>query len=113
MNTSTNTNQIHTATRVTARTTPVGFRRRTMAGTLLVTALTAVAVGFAATSHADDDVPNPGTDAAIVVPAPPAALLPPPPPPPIVPWLEGFIDRAFHPHLHCGHRGSDYRCDWY
>ena len=109
MNTSAHTNQIHATARIAARTTPVGFRRRTMAGTLLVTALTAVAVGFAATSHADEDAPNPGADTAIVVPAPPL----PPPPPPLVPWLEGFLDRAFHPHLHCGHRGSDYRCDWY
>jgi hypothetical protein len=99
MNTSANDNQLHAT---------VKFRRRTMGGTLLVTSLTSIAIGFAATSHADDDAPNPGTDTAIVVPAPPL-----PPPPPAVPWLEGFLDRAFHPHLHCGHRGSDYRCDWY
>src|ERR1700749_4314790 len=99
MNTSANTNHIHATMRVTARTTPVGFRRRTMAGTLLVTALTAVAVGFAAPNHADDDVSNPGTDAAIVVPTPTAL---PPPAPPVVPWLEGMIDRAFHPQIHCG-----------
>src|ERR1700751_1472180 len=98
MNTSANTNHIHATARVTARTTPVGFRRRTMAGTLLVTALTAVAVGFAATSHADD-VSNPGPDAAIVVPAPTTL---PPPPPPVVPWLEGMLDRALHPQIHCG-----------
>jgi hypothetical protein len=112
MNTSANTNQIHTTAKVTARTTPVGFRRRTMAGTLLVTALTAVAVGFAATSHADDDVSNPGTDAAIVVPAPIAL---PPPPPPVVPWLGGLLDWALHPHMHCGYRGFEgkFRCDYY
>ena len=83
-----------------------------MAGTLLVTALTAVAVGFAATSHADDDVSNPGTDAAIVVPAPIAL---PPPPPPVVPWLGGLLDWALHPHMHCGYRGFEgkFRCDYY
>jgi hypothetical protein len=110
MNTSANTNQIHVSARVTARTTPVGFRRRTMAGTLLVTGLTAVAVGFAATSHADDDPPNPGTDTAIDAPAPPL----PPPPPLVVPWLEGMINRALHPHIHCGFQREDrYRCDWF
>jgi hypothetical protein len=109
MNTSTNTNQIQNTARVNARTTPVGFRRRTMAGTLLVTALTAVAVGFAAASHADD-APNPGTDAAIVVPAPPA----PPLPPPVVPWLQGMIDYALHPHLHCGFQREDrYHSGWW
>jgi hypothetical protein len=116
MNTSANTNQIHTTATVDARTTPVGFRRRTMAGTLLVTMLTAVAVGFAATSHADDDAPNPGTDAAIVAPAPPAIPLPPPPPPPpVLPWVGGLLDWALHPHMHCGYRGfqDKFRCDWY
>ena len=104
MNTSTNTNLTQAPTRVNARTTPVGFRRRTMAGTLLVTALTAVAVGFAAASHADD-APNPGTDAAIVI---------PPPQPPLVPWLEGLLDRALQPHLHCGFQRADrYHCDWW
>ena len=112
MNTSANTNHIHATARVTARTPPVGFRRRTMAGTLLVTALTAVAVGFAATSHADDDAPNPGTDAAIVVPAPTAL---PPPAPPVVPWLGGLLDWALRPHMHCGYRGfkGKFRCDYY
>ena len=109
MNTSANTNHIHATARVTARTTPVGFRRRTMAGLLLVTALTAVAVGFAATSHADD-VSNPGTDAAIVVPAPTTL---PPPPPPVVPWLEGMLDRALHPQIHCDYRfDARFPCDW-
>jgi hypothetical protein len=110
MNTSANTNQIHATARVAARTTPVGFRRRTMAGALLVTALTAIAVGFAATSHADDDAPNPGTDTAAVAPAPPL----PPPPPPVAPWLEGMINRALHPQIHCGFQREDrYRCDWF
>jgi hypothetical protein len=112
MNTSVNAEQIHATARVTARTTPVGFRRRTVAGTLLVAALTAIAVGFAATSHADDG-PNPGTDAAIVAPAPAAPLLPPPPPP-VLPWLEGMLDRALHPQIHCGFQRVDsYRCDWF
>jgi hypothetical protein len=48
MNTSTNT-----TARITARTTPVGFRRRTIAGALLATTITGTAVGLAATSHAD------------------------------------------------------------
>jgi hypothetical protein len=109
MNTSTNTNLTQATTKVNARTTPVGFRRRTMAGTLLVTALTAVAVGFAAASHADD-APNPGPDMAIVVPAPPAI----PVPPPVAPWLEGLLDRALQPHLHCGVQRADrYHCAWW
>lgn len=54
MNISTNTNQIHDTTRIAGRTTPVGFRRRTMAGALLVMGLTATAVGLAATSQADE-----------------------------------------------------------
>jgi hypothetical protein len=112
MKTSVNTNQIHAIARVTARTPPVGFRRRTMAGTLLVAALTAIAVGFAATSHADDG-PAPGTDAAIAVPVPVAPLLPPLPPP-VLPWLEGMLDRAVHPQIHCGFQREDrYRCDWF
>jgi hypothetical protein len=109
MNTSANTNQIHDTTKITVRTTPTGFRRRTMAGVLLVMALTASAVGFAAMSHADDDTQIPGTDFTISAPAPAVA------PPSLGPWLDGIIDRAFHPHLHCGYRGfeSTYRCDWY
>ena len=122
MNTSANTNQIHDTTKVTVRTTPIGFRRRTMAGALLVMALTSTAVGFAAMSRADDDIPVPGTDTTISAPAqapapvpPPPVVAPLPPPPPAAPWLQGLIDWAFHPHLHCGHRGFDgkYRCDYY
>jgi len=86
------------------RTTPTGFRRRTMAGTLLVMALTTSAVGFAATSRADDD-----TQSA----PPPAVTLPWQPPPPSS-WLDGLVGRALHPHLHCGYRfGDKFRCDWY
>jgi hypothetical protein len=59
MNISTNTNQIHDTTKIAARPTPVGFRRRTMAGALLVMGLTGTAVGLAATSHADDGAPPP------------------------------------------------------
>ena len=112
MNTSANTNQIHTATTITARTTPVGFRRRTMAGALVVMALTGTAVGLAATSHADDGPGNPSID--IVAPALPAVPVPPLPAP-AVPWVQGALDWAFHPHLHCGHRGFDgkFRCDWF
>jgi hypothetical protein len=109
MNTSEITNQIHETTRVVVRTTPTGFRRRTMAGALLVMALTGSAVGFAAMSHADDAIQIPGTDITISAPAPAVA------PPPLAPWLNGLIDRASHPHRHCGYRGFDdkYRCDWY
>ena len=107
MNISTNTNEIHTTERIAARTTPAGFRRRTLAGTLLVTTLTAVAVGFAGASRADD-APNPGPDLAIVVPAPLAL------PPPVVPWLEGMLNRRLQPQLHCGfQRGDRFRCDWF
>ena len=108
MNTSATTNQIHEATRITVRATPTGFRRRTMAGALLVMALTSTAVGFAAMSHADD-TQIPSTDVTISAPAPASAL------PPLGPWLDGIIDRAFHPHLHCGYQrfAGSYRCDWY
>jgi hypothetical protein len=54
MNTSTNT-----TARITARTTPVGFRRRTIAGALLAMTITGTAVGLAATSHADFGDPAP------------------------------------------------------
>lgn len=101
MNTSANTNQIHTTTaRVAARTTPAGFRRRTMAGTLLVAALTATAVGLATAARADDGAPAPGADTEITVSAPPV---------PGLPWLNGFI-----PHIHCGYRlDARFRCDWH
>lgn len=47
----------------TARTAAVKFRRRTMAGAVLVMGITATAVGLAAMSHADD-APAPNTEAA-------------------------------------------------
>jgi hypothetical protein len=108
MNTSANTNHIHDAPKVPVRTTPTGFRRRTMAGALLVMALTASAVGFAAMSHADDDTQIPGTDPAI-------SVLAPAPPPPLTPWLDGLLNWALHPHMHCGYRGFEgkFRCDYY
>ncbi len=59
MNTSTNTNQTLDTTTSTAGATGIGFLRRTMAGALLATAVTAIAVGLAATSHADDGAPAP------------------------------------------------------
>jgi hypothetical protein len=105
MKTSANTNQIQTTARVTTRTTPAGFRRRTMAGTLLVAALTATAVGLAAAAHGDDGAPASGADTTITVPVPPV---------PGLPWLNGYIDRALHGQIHCGfQRGDGYRCDWY
>jgi hypothetical protein len=105
MNTSTNTNQTYDTMKITMRTTPTGFGRHTMAGALLAMALTASAVGFAAMGHADDDTQIPGTDPAPAAPPPAAAS----------PWLDGLIDRAFRPHLHCGNRGfeNSFRCDWY
>ena len=53
MNTSAITNQTHDTTTSTARATGIGFLRRSAAGALLATAISATAVGFAATSHAD------------------------------------------------------------
>jgi len=112
MNTLEKTNQMHDSTKTVARTTPTGFRRRTLAGALLVMALTASAVGFAAASHADDNTAAPGTGPAPAAPPPAAAL--PWPVPPLAPWLDGIIDGALRPHVHCGFRPSDdkYRCSW-
>jgi hypothetical protein len=112
MNTSATINQVYYTTKTTARTTPTGFRRRTMAGALLVMALTVSAIGFAAISHADD-TQIPATDPTIA--APPAAAAFPWPQPPPGPWLNGPIDRAFHSHLRCGYGGFDdkFRCGWY
>jgi hypothetical protein len=59
MNTSANTNQIHHTTTGTARVTGTGFLRRGIAGALLATAISATAVGLAATSHADLGDPAP------------------------------------------------------
>jgi hypothetical protein len=59
MNTSANTNQIHHTSTSTARVTGTGFLRRGMAGALLATAISATAVGLAATSHADFGDPTP------------------------------------------------------
>jgi hypothetical protein len=61
MNTSANTNQTHDTTTRTARATGIGFLRRSMAGALLATAITATAVGLAATSQADPGAPAPNT----------------------------------------------------
>lgn len=52
MNTSANTNQVHD-TASTARATRIGFRRRSIAGAALAIAISASAVGLAATGHAD------------------------------------------------------------
>ena len=59
MNISTNTNQTCDITTSTARATGIG--RRITAGAVLATAITATAVGLAATSHADDAAPVPTT----------------------------------------------------
>ena len=60
MNTSTDTNQTHDTTTNTPRATAIGFRRRTMAGALLVMGITATAVGLAGPSHADAGDLTPG-----------------------------------------------------
>lgn len=65
MNTSTNTNQIHDTTKIVARTTAVGFRRRTIAGALLIMVLTGTAVGLAVTGHADQGAPTPDLAGAV------------------------------------------------
>jgi hypothetical protein len=59
MNTSANTNQIHHTTTSSARATGIGFLRRSLAGALLASAITATAIGLAATSHADFGDPPP------------------------------------------------------
>jgi len=59
MNTSAITNQAHHTPTSTARVTGTGFLRRGIAGALLATAITATAVGLAATSHADFGDPTP------------------------------------------------------
>jgi hypothetical protein len=61
MNTSAHTNQTPDTTTNTAPATGTGFLRRCMAGALLATAITATAVGLAATSHADEGAPAPNT----------------------------------------------------
>jgi hypothetical protein len=97
MNTSASTNQIHDTTTSTARAMGIGFLRRGMAGALLATAITATAVGLAATSHADDGPPAPNTQSPIYAPAPPAG-----------PWLAAIDPGCrvqlfyFNGRWHCG-----------
>jgi len=106
MNTSANTNQNCTTTTSTARGTGNGLLRRNIAGALLAMAFASTGIGLAATGHADPGDQTPDTDTTTSAPAP-AATLPW--------WLNGLIDYAFHPHLHCGNRGFEgkFRCDWY
>ena len=59
MNTSAITNQTYDTTTNTACDKGNGFLRRCIAVTLLIMASTATAVGFAATSHADNGAPAP------------------------------------------------------
>ena len=96
MNTSTNINHTNDTTTRSARTTAGGFRRRCMAGAVMVTTLTAGAVGLAATSHADDGAPTPNIEATVTAPAP------------VAPWLP-MIDPGcwrplyfFNGRVHCG-----------
>ena len=72
MNTSANTNQTQDNTTSALRAKGIGILRRGMAGALLATAISATAVGLAATSHADDGTPGPNTNATVTVPAPAA-----------------------------------------
>jgi hypothetical protein len=88
MHTATNTDQVRATTTSTARSKPSGFLRRTMAGTLMATALTASAVGFAATSQADTGEAAPDIDTTISVPAPAAD------------WLRPIFRHGF-PHVDC------------
>ncbi len=100
MNTSANTNQTHDTTTTTPRATAIGFRRRTMAGAVLVMGITAAAVGLAAPSHADDGTPNPGV--TVTAPAPAG------------PWLSMIDGFGGYRHIHCGFPGwsGPYQC-WY
>jgi hypothetical protein len=59
MNPSANINQTHDATTCAVRTAGLEFLRRTVAGALLASAVTAIAAGLAATSHADEGAPAP------------------------------------------------------
>jgi len=102
MNTSTNTNQTHDTTKITARTTPAGFRLRTMAGALLIAGLTASAVGFAAGAHADDGAPGLNIDTPAIAPAL------------VAPWLPTIDRFGSRWHLNCGFPGwhGPFQC-WY
>jgi hypothetical protein len=55
----------HYTARITARTTAVGFRQRTLAGAPLAMTITGAAVGLAATGHADDGAPAPSVAGSI------------------------------------------------
>jgi hypothetical protein len=93
MNTSANTDQIHDNTTGAACATGTGSLRRSVAGALLATAIGATAVGLTAS-----------TDTATPV-SPPVA--------PAWRWLQGYIDRAFDPHVECDYRFDDrFPCDW-
>jgi hypothetical protein len=67
---------MNTSATTTARATAIGFRRRTLAGALLVMGITATAVGLAATGHADDGAPAPSTEATAPAQAPVAPWFP-------------------------------------
>jgi hypothetical protein len=93
MNTSANTNQTHDTTTSTARATGIGFLRRGMAGALLATAITATALGLAATSQADRGAPAQNT------------AIPPVPAAPWLPTIDPGCRRQlyyFNGRWHCG-----------
>jgi hypothetical protein len=83
MNTSAVTEQIPDKTTGTARATGIGSLRRSVFGALLATAVGATAVGLTAADYPYDA-------------AAPAA--------PALRWLQGYIDRAFDPHVQCDYR---------
>lgn len=67
-----------------------------MAGSVLIMALTATAVGLAAASHADDGAPTPNSGATVTVPAPGVPLWGPPHDGCWRPWF------YFNGSWHCG-----------
>ncbi len=100
MNNSTNTTQTHDTTTSPARTTAIGFRRPTMAGSLLIMAITATAVSLAATSHADPDASTPDIGITATAPAPAA------------PWFPTFDRFGGHWHPYCSlHWDWKWHCD--
>jgi hypothetical protein len=98
MNTSTDTDQIQDEARA-----GIGSLRRSMAGALLATTISATAVGLTPPNYPDGSPPR-GANTATAVSAPAA---------PALRWLKGFIDRAFDQHAGCDYRFDDrFPCYW-
>lgn len=98
MNTSAITNQTYDTGTDTLCDKGNGFLRRCIAVTLLIMASTATAVGFAATSHADNGAPAPNGEMAITVPTH------------VAPWLPRIDQTDRFGHLHCGYRWGHFQC---